>query len=105
MGKNIDKNINKSLSGKHSQKRFYHPKKPATDALKTSSKKVIKKAAEAIGNLLGNKIATKITKVSEIWLQNNSETVTYENDKEIRKETPKERYISPEKRQKIIELR
>ena len=36
----------------------------------------------------------KITKFSK-----NSETVTNENDKEI----PKERYISPEERQKIID--
>ena len=38
----------------------------------------------------------KITKVSKNSLQNNSETVTNENDKEIPKEIPKERYISPE---------
>ena len=38
--------------------------------------------------------------------QNDSETITNENDKEIPieipKETPKEKYISPEKRQEII---
>ena len=34
-----------------------------------------------------------------IAIPNNLETVTNENDKEI----PKERYISPEKRQKIID--
>ena len=38
-------------------------------------------------------------KVSKNSQQNNSETVTNENDKKI----PKERYISPEKRQKIID--
>ena len=41
----------------------------------------------------------KITKVSKNSLQNNSETVTNENGKEI----PKVRFISPEKRQKIID--
>ena len=41
----------------------------------------------------------KITKVSKNSLNNNSETVTNENDKEI----PKKRYISPEERQKIID--
>ena len=41
----------------------------------------------------------KITKVSKNSQQNNSETVTNENDKEI----PKERYIFPEERQKIID--
>ena len=41
----------------------------------------------------------KITKVSKNLHQNNSETVTNENDKEI----PKERYMSPEERQNIID--
>ena len=43
-------------------------------------------------------IADRITKVSKNSQQNNSETVTNENDKEI----PNERYVSPEKRQEII---
>ena len=38
-----------------------------------------------------------ITKVSKTSQQNNSETVTNENDKEIPTEIPKERYISSEK--------
>ena len=37
----------------------------ATDAIKTSSKRVIQKAAEATGDLVGNKIADKITSVSK----------------------------------------
>ena len=41
----------------------------------------------------------KITKVSKNSQKNNSETVANENDKEI----PKERYISPEERLKIID--
>ena len=41
---------------------------------------------------------SKITKVSKNLQQNNAETVTNENDKEI----PKERYVSPVERQKII---
>ena len=44
-------------------------------------------------------MANKITGVSKKSQQNNSETVTNENNKEI----PKERYISPEKRQKNID--
>ena len=52
-------------------------KQSATDTLKTSSKIVIIKTAEAIRDLIGNKIANKITKVSK-----NLETVTNENDKE-----------------------
>ena len=42
MGKNIKKNISKSVSGKYSQKLLDH-EKSATDAFKTSSKKVIRK--------------------------------------------------------------
>ena len=49
--------------------------------------------------MIGNKIADRIAKVSKILQQNYSETVTNEHDKEI----PKERYISPEERQKIID--
>ena len=47
--------------------------------------------------MIGNKIAGKITKVSQNSQQNSSEAVTNEHDKEI----PKERYISPKERQKI----
>ena len=36
----------------------------------------------------------KITKISKNSQQNNSETVSSENDKSISKEIPKERYIS-----------
>ena len=95
----IGKNISKSLSGKYSEKLFDHAKQSAADALKTSSKGVIQKTAEATSDLIGNKIANKITMVSKNLQQNNPETVTNEHDKE----TPKERYISPEKRQEIID--
>ena len=44
-------------------------------------------------------MANRITKVSQSLPQNNSETITNEHDKEI----PKERYISPDKRQEIID--
>ena len=72
-----------------------YAKQFATDAIKTVSKRAIKKAAEATGGLIGNKMANKFTGVSENSQQNNLETVTNKHDKEI----PKERYISPEKRQ------
>ena len=42
MGKNIGKNISKNLSGKYNQKVLNHAKQSATDALKTTSKNVIK---------------------------------------------------------------
>ena len=47
--------------------------------------------------MIGNKVTTKITKVSKNSQQNNSETVTNKHDKEI----PKETHISPEGRQEI----
>ena len=47
-------------------------KKSATDALKTSSKRVIQKAVEATGDLCVNKIANKITKLSKNSQQENS---------------------------------
>ena len=94
MGKNIGRNISKKLSGRYSQKRLDHAKQSATTVFKTASKGTIQKTAEATGDLIGNKITNKITRGSK-----NSETVTNEPDKEIRKE----RYISPEKRQEIID--
>ena len=86
MSKNIGKNVSKKLRGKYSQKLLDHAKQSATDALKTNSQRVILKAAEATGGLIGNKIADRITKVSKISQQNHLETVTNENDKEITKE-------------------
>ena len=57
--------------------------------LKLLQKESFKKTAEATGNLIGSKIANRITKVSK-----NSETVINKHDKEI----SKERYVSPEER-------
>ena len=66
------KNIGKSLSNKYGQKLLFgqklldSAKKPTTDAIKTVSKKAIKKIAEATSELIGNKIANKMTSVSKI---------------------------------------
>ena len=95
MGKSIGRNISKIVSGKYSQKRLDHAKKFATNVLKTS-KRGIPKTAEAAGDLIGNKIAKRITKVSKNLQQNTSETDRNENDNEI----PKEKYISSKQRQK-----
>ena len=69
-----------------------------TDALKTSSKRLIQKTAETTGDFIGNKIADRVRKVSKNSKQNHSEKVTIEYDKE----TPKERYISLEKDKKLL---
>ena len=99
MGKNIGKNVSKYLCGKYSQQLLDDAKEYATDALKTSLKRVIQKVAEATGDLIDNEIADRITKVSKSSQQDNSERVTNEHDKEM----PKERYISPEKRARNYE--
>ena len=52
MFKNIGENISQNVTGKHNQKLLDHTKKSATDALKTVSKRVIQKTAEAIGHLI-----------------------------------------------------
>ena len=61
--------------------------------LKISSKRVIQKTAEVTGDLIGNKFADKITRVSKTLSQNNLE----KNEEII-----KEKHISPELRQKKI---
>ena len=43
MGQNIGKKISKIVSGKYSQKVFYHAKQSATDAFRATSIRVIKK--------------------------------------------------------------
>ena len=78
-----------------SEKRLDHAKQSATDAFENSPKKVIQITAKATGNLTGNKIADKISRVSKNSPKNNSET----NEEEI----IREKYISPELRQKTID--
>ena len=65
MCKNIGKNISKNVSGKYSQKFLNYAEKSATEAFKTASKIEIPKIAEATGDLIGNKNADRITKVSK----------------------------------------
>ena len=57
--------MGKSLSNKYGQKRLESAKKSTTDAIKTVSKRAIQTTAEAMGDLIGNKIAVKITSVSK----------------------------------------
>ena len=53
------------MSNKYSQKLFHSAKKSTTDAIKTASKRAIQKTAEATSDIIGNKTADKITKVSK----------------------------------------
>ena len=84
------KNISKHLSNKFGQKLLDSAKKSTTDAIKT---------AESTGDLIGNKIADKITSVSKT-------SPTEFHSKELQNddmEAPKKRYISPKERQQIID--
>ena len=87
--------MGKSLSNKYGQKLLDSAKKSTTDAIKTASKRVIQKTAEATGDLIGNKIADKITSISKKTPNNN-------NNNGVELTTYKKRYISPEVRQQII---
>ena len=54
--------------------------------------------------MIDNETADNITKGSRNSLHNNSKTVTNEEENiGIIREIPRERYVSPEKRQKIID--
>ena len=90
--------MGKSLSNKYGQKLLDSAKKSTTDAIKTASKRAIQKTAEGTGDLIGNKIADKITSISKKSNNNNNEDVELT--------THKKRHISPEERQQIFnELR
>ena len=58
-------NMGKSLSNKYGQKLLDSAKKSTANAIKTASKRAIPKTAEATGDLIGKKIADKITSVSK----------------------------------------
>ena len=90
----------RSMSIKYGRKLVDAAKKSATDAIKTTSKRAIQKTAEATGDLIGNKIADKITSISKKKSDNNNNN-NINNDIELT--TPKKRYISPEERQQIID--
>ena len=80
MGKNIDSNISKNLSSKYSQKLLDHAKISSADATKIASKRAIQKTAGAASDLIGNKIADKIMKLSSNSPQNSSKTVEIETE-------------------------
>ena len=83
----------RNLNNKYGQKLVDSAKRSAKDALKISGKRAIQKAAETTGDLVGNKIVDKITSYSK--------KPAHSND--VSNEIPKERYISPQERQKIID--
>ena len=86
----------RNLNKKYVQKLADSAEKSATDAFKIASKRAIQNTAEATGDLVGNKIADKITSYSK-----KPTSEPYPNV--VNDEIPKERYISPQERQKIVD--
>ena len=80
----------RKLRDKYGKKLMNTATKTGIDAAKTASKQVVQKIAEATGDLIGNKIADKITSLGK--------TKSKEKEKE-----EQEIYIPPEKRQQIID--
>ena len=70
----FSKNMSRNLRSKCSQKILDCAKQSATEALTTSSKKVIQKSVEATGDLIGNRITDKITRSSKPLLKDSLET-------------------------------
>ena len=96
--------MGKSLGNKYGQNLIDSAQKSTTDVIKTASKRAIQKTAEATGDLIGNKTADKITRVSKKKSTKELPNDEIEEDMEIT--THKKRYLSPEERQQIInELR
>ena len=75
-------------SDKYGKKLMDTATKTGIDGAKTASKRVVQKTAEATGDLIGNKIADKITSIGK----------PKEKTKKV-----EEIYIPPEKRQQIID--
>ena len=88
----------KNIDNKYVKKLFDAAKKSTTDAIKTASKRAIQKTAEATGDLIGNKIADKITSISKKPVKE-----LPINDKDVEIITNKKRYISPEESQQLID--
>ena len=61
--------VAKNLSNKYVEKRLDSAKRSTTDAIKTASERAIQKTVDTIDDLIGNKIATKITSV---WKKSSS---------------------------------
>ena len=91
----------RSMSNKYGQEFVDTAKKSAVDAINIASKRAVQKAAEATGDLVGNKTADKITSVSKKKSNNNNNNNNNNND-DVELATQKKRYVSPEEGQQII---
>ena len=89
--KSID--IGKNMSNKYGKKILDKSVYAGKDFAKIAGKKVLHKSAEATGEMIGNKTADRITRISR--------NKTQKEDDRIMEET-QELIIPPEKREKII---
>ena len=80
----------KNFGNKYSQKLTNTATKAGMNVAKIASKRFLQKAAEATGDLKGNKRADKITSIGK------------PKKKERKKEKPEEIYIPPEKSNKLL---
>ena len=85
------------FNNKYSKKLTDTAIKTDKDFATIAGKKIVHKTAEATGDLIGKKIADKITSASK---KSQNEEMQLN---EVNNEIPKERYISPKERQKIID--
>ena len=86
-------NAAKKFEDKYGKNLMNTATKTGINAAKIASKRVVQKTAEATGDLIGNKIADKITSLGK---SENKEKETEANEVE-------EIYILPKKRQQIID--
>ena len=73
----------RSMSSKYRKKLVDTAEKSAADATKTASKTAIQKTAEATDDLIGNKIADKITSISKKKSNNNNNKNNNDDDVEL----------------------
>ena len=83
----------KKIGDKYGKKLMDNAKKSRINAAKTAPKRVVQKTAEATRDLIGNKIADKITSLGK----------SINKQKEDETNEVEEIYIPPEKRQQIID--
>ena len=81
--------FDKKCGNKYGKKLIDTATKTGIDAVKTTSKRIVQKTSEGTGDLIGNKIADKITSIGK--------------PKEKETKEIEEIYIPPEKRQQIID--
>ena len=94
----------KNFNSKYGKKLTDTAIKTGKDFATIAGKKIVYKSAEATGDLIGNKIADKITAkpspkdITSASKKSHNEEI---QSNEVNNEIPKERYISPKERQKI----